>query len=790
MTSENQGGFDKKGLLALAEKIISANQGTIDILKDTPVCNLKTVQRNAKNLKDPAPLQSMIAVIGTKYPLSVDSAKAAKHGIPLHFLDRDDAHQFGRRRCKLEAVPWFLENMATPDEGIKEAIDILFRAKKAEVQAHYSVPWRESRVRFGKTCLQRQLVPTQEVVFKVPHNQRVEYLMTALMPHLSIMYPSLDPTIVKELKVLSNLRLESKLTIQSQLRILLDLMDPKMRYMPALPEYPHSVNRVRYVYASGNHLILVPVTASRDKGIYTEILTLVGKVCWYLLNNKRSPEEIRAVLQCCTFRGVSLLVIVHEEVDTINMYLKLLFAVMGLPIYVEKVVRGYTFTPISGNMRQELTRNSAGTRYASYIGTEKVQVRGEGFIANVTRHEDVITRIVLQRCDFNIFLRALAAISVYIKIGFHTSKARSIRAMEEETFEGATKDPAKYLRMSREEIKTAWKKDTGYRKIAFEEYIEPTPKAQKYVTVEGTTIHVKGGQDFNVQKPRIYPLLPIEFRCQRSLLNDFMSPPVMLRSKIAYYVHEGNFAEMMRRAQADDWNWLNECIMEGVEPTQRIQVAVNARYAFRVVMEQQGFRHYLAYLYCLCHYRVPIAGEVAQDIEFRFYNSLRLSLYLTTPDATMVDGEFRIAGSVIARYEEGVFTSLIPIFLRGYRLLENYDGPFKITSVPRAAELAPNLKPGSVLKVFLFGREYFLERDLFFELSVQRTIAVRTSNINLPSALLNLISLNKRVHDEADISTVPVKKPRCEEVAGSDSDVEDVGYDIQDLDEDIELDDL
>nr|BEJ26073.1 polymerase basic 2 [Aedes orthomyxo-like virus 2] len=789
MNSANQGGFDKKGLLALAEKIVTANQGTINILKNTPLCNLKTVQRNAKNLKDPAPLQSMIAVISTKYPLSVDSAKAAKYNLPSHLLDKNDAHQYGRRRCKMEAVGWFLEHVPVPNDDIKRAVDILFRAKREEVKAHYEIPWARSTIRFGKTCLLRQLVPTQEVVFKVPLHQRVEYLMTALMPHLSIMYPSLDPAVVEELKVLTNLNLDSKLTIQSQLRILLNMMDSKPRYMPALPEYPHTVNRARYTIASANHLIVVPVEAVKSQGLYTEILIQVGKVCWYLLDGGKQREEIREVLQCCTFRGVVFHNLLSDQVDTANIYLKLLFAVMGLPIFVEKIVRGFNFTPIDGDVKQEIHRNKAGRAYACYIGKEKIQVRGEGFIANVTRFEDTISRIVLQKCDYNIFVRALAAICVYLKIGFSRSYARNIREMEHETFEGALENPGRYLGMSTAELQQAWSSSRGHDKIAFEDYIEPTPRMQKEAQIWRTSLRVQGGQDFKVQRPTVYPLLPLEFRCTRSMFNDFMAPPRMLSSKIAYYVYGNNYAIMMEKASRQDWNWLNQCIMEGIEPPLRIQVALNARYAFDAIRDTPGLRHYQAYLYCLSHYREQITGVVAQNVEFRFYNSLKLSLYLTTPDAAIVEGEFRIAGSAIARYSEGEFTDVVPIFLRGFRLLENYDGPARVTSITRAIELTPQLPAGAVIKVFLFGREYCLERDLYFDLAVQRTIAVRTTNANLPTALLNLIALNKRVHDEAEISTIPIKRARVDEQREKTPEVEDTIGEDSDIDADINLED-
>lgn len=755
--------FDKKSLLALATKIIGASQGTLNVLCGTPICNLKTVQRNAKNTKDPAPLQSMIATISTKYPISVDAAKAKRLKIPSQYLDRNDNHQYGRRRCSLEAITWYLDNVATPNDEIKAAIDVLFRGKRKEVADHYAIDWLSARIRFGRTLLNRQLVETQEVVFNVPQNQKTDYLMAAVMPHLTIIYPHLDKTIIRDLRMLETLSSTAKLTLQSQLRLLLDFMDPKPRYMPALPDYPMAVNKVRYVYASAHHLVQVSRAAVQAQGSYHQIIQSVGQMVWYLLHDGHRPNDINAKLSCATFRSVPFQLILDAEQDRSSMYPKLLFAVMGRAVDIEKKIRGFSFLPFSGTTEQEMTKNRAGVNFARYIGTEKLQIMGPGFIAHVTRVDDMYTRVVLQQCDVEDFKKAMAALHVYLKRGFQESWKRSIRAMTEEIYNYVIRNIHQALDLRPSELRDMFSTYTSTDRFVFEEYIEPLPKLRRQASVDRTTINIVGQQGFQVTRPRTYPLLPIDFRVDASMFADFLAPPRRLLRKIQFYCAPGNFAVLMRHITENNYNWRNDCIREGVNETQRVSVASTSRAILQSLRDHQELRAAIAFYYCFSGHPTRLYGEVGEDVNFLWFGSHPINLSLSRGDVQVVNGVFTVMGQPADVVKEETYFEALPVLLPGFKLLLDYQGPSRVMSYQRAFELSKQMKPGSIIKVFMFGKDLILERSDRHLLDVTRTINTRMHSHTMPLALEGLVNLSKRIHDEADLSQIPVKRVREEE---------------------------
>lgn len=129
----------------------------------------------------------------------------------------------------------------------------------------------------------------------------------------------------------------------------------------------------------------------------------------------------------------------------------------------------------------------------------------------------------------------------------------------------------------------------------------------------------------------------------------------------------------------------------------------------------------------------------------------------------ITEGELIIMGKAVDVTPMELYEASLPILLPGYRLLQNYSEPFRIMSLNRAQDLERQLPVGSVIKVILFGKDYIFERNDSHRIDVSRTIAVRMGNQELPETLLRLVTLNKRLHDEADIATIPAKRVRADE---------------------------
>nr|QYW05796.1 MAG: polymerase PB2 [Orthomyxoviridae sp.] len=299
--------YNKQVLLALCKKLKEASPRAIEILRTQPLCNLKMVQRKAKNVKDPNPLASMMSTISMKYPISVDVERARDINMPTHFLHDADAHQHGRVLCKLEAVEWYINNATLPSENIKKAIDVLYEGKREQVRFFYSFNWESAHVRYGVTYIQRQLINMQEVNVSIPRHLKTDYIMAVLMPQYILDYGQLSPSVLTHLEKIRDLTLVSKMTIQSQLRILLNTLDSKPRYVPCLPNETVKVNRIRHSFASSMYVIHVSKTHLTKDSTHKDLVNKLGQAIHILLSRKEDHKKMYNYLCQATFEGEDLL---------------------------------------------------------------------------------------------------------------------------------------------------------------------------------------------------------------------------------------------------------------------------------------------------------------------------------------------------------------------------------------------------------------------------------------------------------------------------------------------------
>lgn len=91
---------NKAQLLAAVREILKSNAGTIDILRGTEVNNIRMIERNSKNVKDPNPLMSAMANMSKKYPISINKEKAFLYKVPNNLLGSMDTQLHGRISAK------------------------------------------------------------------------------------------------------------------------------------------------------------------------------------------------------------------------------------------------------------------------------------------------------------------------------------------------------------------------------------------------------------------------------------------------------------------------------------------------------------------------------------------------------------------------------------------------------------------------------------------------------------------------------------------------------------------
>ncbi|KAF5202652.1 Pb2 [Thalictrum thalictroides] len=146
--------------MSTVKQVLEFSKLAAELCRETPVANLRAVRRSAKNTKDPSPLSSTIITINTKYPISVDRVKARRYGIPAEFLaPSNDAHQFGRQLCKIEAVDWWVDNAAEPNDDLQNLVRLLYSQHTKDATDYYGIDWRETHIVLCQSHLKGVLFP-------------------------------------------------------------------------------------------------------------------------------------------------------------------------------------------------------------------------------------------------------------------------------------------------------------------------------------------------------------------------------------------------------------------------------------------------------------------------------------------------------------------------------------------------------------------------------------------------------------------------------------------------------
>nr|UQS95348.1 MAG: PB2 [Byreldi virus] len=751
-------------------------------MRNTPLCNLKTVQRRAKNIKDSNPLSSMQASFSLMYPISVDVVKAKNCGIPRQFLSEADTHNHGRRLCKIGAIEWYVDNAAATSESTDKAIDVLYRAKRKEVKEHYENPWSSSSVRFGTVKLIRQMVPTREVSFKVPSANRKAYLLATMMPDLTIDYGNLDPVILEELATLRDLNLDAKLAIQSQLRILMNMMDPKFRYMPCVDGWLPDMNRCRYVYASDHHMIVMPPSHVQRRVDYTDFLINLGSAIHFLLANGWKADRLKQDLLESTFRGVSMRVVLESEQETKHPYHKLCLAIAGIEIEDYKMIDDFSFVSVSGNVVNALRVNAGGCKMGYYVGEERVQIKNNEMMGLFRRSDDTLYGMSVTKCSTITLKRALVAIAVFLKKGFLRSKQQRMRNIIEECRSRYSQAPWEVVGMEKSTWTATAIKGINHENLKFVDQMEETIRRKYKANIVDSSIMLENGKVIELgDKPRA-TTLPEEFKSTAHSFRHFVAPKLRLFYRIQFYLDRKNRDKLYSNIKNSIFCWENQSIMSGINAVDRPRIAGIARSWISQGIQSDLPAEFLAFWYCFAGGNKISFEEGETDSSFVWFSTYKIDLNMNEGTCVLNENKLQIMGFLV-RPHTILLDKVAQVFLPGYKLVtEEVEEPLVMT-YKKAIKNIKKIRHGTYIKIFLFGMGFTFVRDGGHQISVSKTMAVRMSNLKLPVTLRNML---KRPLDdsETDPGEGPSKLPRLDSsvdlTLGLDDD-DDFDFDCEDL---------
>nr|APG77877.1 polymerase PB2 [Jingshan Fly Virus 1]APG77899.1 PA [Jingshan Fly Virus 1] len=781
---------NKRILLNLCQKIIKAKKETVEVLRNQPLCNLKMVQRKAKNIKDPNPLSSMMSTISTKFPISVDVEKARKIEMPKELLSSPDAHQYGRVMCKLEAIEWYLEKAEIPSEDVKKAIDVLYHNKRIEVSQYFSFNWRKATIVPGPTFINRMVINTQDPLVQIPNNQKTDYIMACLMPEFILNYDQLSPVVMNQLKSIRDLKLVSKMTIQSQLRLLINSLNPKPRCVPCLSESNIIINRMRHAFASSNYRIRVSHSIMGEKTSNKPVFESIGKALYMALREGCNPRKLYIRLREAEYNGEPLLMLVEREPDLEGTYVNYFLVFMNYPVLISSQIEGFRFIPTEGVAQSQRAMTIYNTPFIIYIGEEQIQIQSP-YIRGFFRHNATsILGINLTKSDKNTTKAALCAIAEYCRFNFNFMQGKNIREIKRNARNYYSLKPWEIIGVNQDDWNSVLKHESK-GKLKFEEEIEIMPGNKQQGTIEKEKIRFKTGHVVTVNPPLEKPMFTQNLVIRGIEFSDFDVPKRRLTTKLEYFVFNINLVK--EYISKGIFNWLNKSMMDGVPGPQRVAVATAAQSVLINSYQEEVSPLLLAFLYLF-------AGEDIKNVnpnivinDFTWFNNFQVSFTFDKGIFKFVDQWIMLFDKKFQPAKQEEVDKYLPCFLTGYSFLNCQDETREFKSVEHLRNKESEIRSGTLFNISLFGRTYLVRRDPIAKYALKKTIMRNMASVSTQGvleAMLRISRIQKRSGDQLEEPGCSKKARLIEErvmledpfmVTGDDDPNDDNDEDFDDL---------
>lgn len=392
--------MDFKAVLMMAvNKIYSASEEAITILRDTPVSSLKVLRGIAKGDRDPDPLSSTMLQINRKFPITIYSAHPKFSLIPKIMLGPDDFHLYRRKLCKLEAVQKTIEDTTPITDQEKGIISVMYRQHDQDAQKYAAIDWRNAKISFGLTVLNKVYAPTRCPIINIPKPIREQMVLQTLCSDLIIPYNDINPNLVTILKQVIGASIHDKMTFMQQARILLNQLDARVKLQPLPPGYEEWMGVLRYALFGSRWTttsIMVNESSTTERMEKFKNLIVLNKVCIKILQLKISgPNDLRLNLNHVKLHGELIEHALLGVPDTNNSNLKVLCVLIGISTTMSSELGRVTFSPAPSEIRPVVRRNLAGFQYKSYKGMETVYIRCDETTGMFAHDKENIFSVIL-----------------------------------------------------------------------------------------------------------------------------------------------------------------------------------------------------------------------------------------------------------------------------------------------------------------------------------------------------------------------------------------------------------
>lgn len=660
---------NKEALLKICRDIVNAPEGVINVLKRTPVCNGRMMKKIAKNTSDPQPLSTMLSTFGKGFPISIDAQEARKRGLPREYMSYPDTHQYGRVCAKLDAINWFIDNKVWEEgekDELKESIDVLYKYRRAEVAEYYNYDWARSSSHFGTVYLTREVIPTNEVQIAIPQKDIGTYVLAAVSPWHHFDWNHLEQSKIEELQSLAKLGIARINGLGSQIRTLVNCLDPKYRMIPIATGMSMADAKWRFALVGQKWHIKVDKKTHKENDNTAELsMTHLGLCVMDLLKRVGAPGKIALDLSRMGYEKMSIREHLMQIPSNI-VPIKVLKCLCNIEVTMASGSRSMEFFPRPSEVVVMNLQNMRGINFRGYQGHEEVNFTYKDIQGVFAHNLDMIYSIAVMKATKRDYEYIMGGIAEYIRLGWNSSNAKTMKQMREECFRKFQGSP--WLMLNWE--KRDWLKwatvggEMGPMRIIdqiqhvtldkIHGRIRTTPNnlGTYQISIQYATKRDSPGRIQDIAGeliPVIPPTFSEKFCNMSSKLLHYATPLHCLSGIYHEFIQERNWAQIRKAmVERQDFTCGNEEINVRISDNDKIQVSKAARNVLRDLMISGNLDSVKAYAaYCYMFARPDVHDGVVPKYVFKFSNSIMLDIGLASGEVMIVDQKMRFGNFIV-----------------------------------------------------------------------------------------------------------------------------------------------
>lgn len=437
----------KARLLNAAKRIIGLRETEIGLkalnsLKTLKECDKKVVARYAKGVKDPEPLASTMILMARKTPFLARKSFLSHFSpqeIEEAFDCKEDGRVPGRVFCSKRAFDMWLAKDVSVSEQTQASIDVMYKQSRDMVSSFFSYDWPNAKIEVGYLPKARRRVQTRIPLVDVPPQYRQAVVVELLAPGTNIYSDIVNENYMQTLRPLLKDHIITGMHFVEQARILLNLMDPRYKWVPTVPLDDGALALHSHCVFGANWRVVELTSAKPALPCHQPNMRADLNLLLRTVKDCCTPSQARKELATVTYQKETLSDYLQRQQDIPPVqYLKALLKIECTNQFdymnYRLIVQDPSITPI-------ISKSASGVIYKEYSGEETVHFSSSAIKGYFRHSASHVSQIVMTFSDRRTIVETVAMVGCYCKWGWRFSTKRTIGLTHRECKEKLLRNP-------------------------------------------------------------------------------------------------------------------------------------------------------------------------------------------------------------------------------------------------------------------------------------------------------------------------------------------------------------